>query len=131
MIKLVGVLDISMQDLPNVGIEQTGSIFAVSGLLAYFLIPTFILLITIRIIRVIVKKKKCNDTANKNESAETKQEKVIVISEKQKKFNRKYRKEEDLIKDIPDYADKIYTEETSLTIYFDKNGKIKRFGGKH
>lgn len=131
MIKLVGVLDISMQDLPNVGIEQTGSIFAVSGLLAYFLIPTFVLLITIRIIRVIVKKKKCNNTANKNESAEIKQEKVIVISEKQKKFNRKYRKEEDLIKDIPDYTDKIYTEETSLTIYFDKNGKIKRFGGKH
>lgn len=116
-----GAVEVPIDNLPVMGIEQTGSIFAVSGLFAYFLIPTFAVLFIVLGIRMAIKKNKV-----KKEHAR----KQGITSEKQEKFNKKYRKDEDLMKIIPNYLDTAYPEELGLTIYFDKKGKIISSGGK-
>ena len=117
-------VEVPIDNLPVMGIEQTGSIFAVTGLFTYFLIPTFAILFIVFGIRMAIKKNKA-----KKELKEQARKQGIA-SERQEKFNKKYRKDEDLMKIIPDYLDKVYPEELGLTIYFDKKGKIISSGGK-
>lgn len=124
MIFINEAVEVPIDNLPVMGIEQTGSIFAVTGLFTYFLIPTFAILFIVFGIRMAIKKNKA-----KKELKEQARKQGIA-SERQEKFNKKYRKDEDLMKIIPDYLDKVYPEELGLTIYFDKKGKIISSGGK-
>ena len=124
MICINEAVEVPIDNLPVMGIEQTGSIFAVTGLFTYFLIPTFAILFIVFGVRMAIKKNKA-----KKELKEQARKQGIA-SERQEKFNKKYRKDEDLMKIIPDYLDKVYPEELGLTIYFDKKGKIISSGGK-
>lgn len=124
MICINEAVEVPIDNLPVMGIEQTGSMFAVTGLFTYFLIPTFAILFIVFGIRMAIKKNKA-----KKELKEQARKQGIA-SERQEKFNKKYRKDEDLMKIIPDYLDKVYPEELGLTIYFDKKGKIISSGGK-
>ena len=124
MICINEAVEVPIDNLPVMGIEQTGSMFAVTGLFTYFLIPTFAILFIVFGVRMAIKKNKA-----KKELKEQARKQGIA-SERQEKFNKKYRKDEDLMKIIPDYLDKVYPEELGLTIYFDKKGKIISSGGK-